>query len=609
MKFVIGAIIGVFVGILIALGIFLSLSKEEPAKQERTPVKTQEETAPVLKASLDMSEVLDRNIELNPNDSNAYLQKADYLAKKGKLQEALDYYNKAILLDKDNTQAYMNRGAVHYMLNNFEAAKKDFSTAINLDATKGETFFNRALSNLNLGSYPEAKNDFKQAATLFNKAADKKSFEQARQGYKATSALIAQEKDNNIPKTNIPKGQKPSKQNQSTPNKASASSNEELTKQYTSQLMTSLSNPEGMLEKFKEAQKRAGGEPGVMPDFESYAASMREQAGQKFQQVTAKKTYLDYKDEAYKKQSAGDMRGALEAINKAIELNAEDPELYKQRAQINMSAKEPNAAIADYTKALSLNPKDASSLYNRALLRDMISDKKGAREDMTQAENLYKEQGDKGGQKQARETLNLWDGKEVNSPRQDKDFTEGANAFNKGNYKEALNSWDNLIKKYPNEASGYYNRAITNARLNDSQAAERDYRKAIELNPSMAEAYDGLSSILVSKGKNDEALQYINKSLKINPDNPDAYRMRAIANVRDNPNQALSDFSKAISYNDQDAVSYYYRGILKGNTNLQAGKDDLKHALRLAQEQGNQQIIEAAQTSLDRIEEYQRQGN
>ena len=111
MKFVIGAIIGVFVGILIALGIFLSLSKEEPAKQERTPVKTQEETAPVLKASLDMSEVLDRNIELNPNDSNAYLQKADYLAKKGKLQEALDYYNKAILLDKDNTQAYMNRGA------------------------------------------------------------------------------------------------------------------------------------------------------------------------------------------------------------------------------------------------------------------------------------------------------------------------------------------------------------------------------------------------------------------------------------------------------------------------------------------------------------------
>lgn len=596
-------ILGIILGIILALGVFLSLPQKQPSDTSKnlySDSDKQKESQPVFKGPLNILEALDKYIELNPTDSNAYLQKADYLAKNGQLKEALPFYDKALYYDGRNAQAYMNRGAVNYMLGNYEAAKRDLSAAINLDSSKGENFFNRGLANINLGSYKQAKDDFKQAATLFNKAADKKSFDQANQAYQASSLMLA----NTNNKTSSSQAKK---QNVSEQPIFKTSPNEALNKEYTSQLMTSLSNTNNMLEKFKEAKQKAGSEPGVMPDFESYAASMREQAGQKFKQETAQKTFLDYKDEAYKKQAAGDTKGALEAINKAIELNPKEADLYKQRAQLNMAAKDPKAAIADYTKALSLNPKDASSLYDRAIARDMIGDKKGAKQDMKQAEDLYQQQGNKEGVKQAKEMQNLWEGKQVSSPRQDKDFIEGANAFNSGKYQEALTHWDNLIKKYPQEASAYYNSAITYARLGDMESAEKRYKEAIKYNPNMAEALDGLSSTLMGQGKTKEALPYIEQSLKINPENPTAYRLRGVANMETNPNQSFRDFGVALSYDREDAVSYFYRGILNAqNNNIQASISDLQNAEIYAAKQNNKQIVEAAQNVLNQLKQ---QGN
>ena len=605
MKFLLGLILGIG----LVLGVLFSLPKEKISQEQQTQpaVKQKQEKQAVFKGPLDITEALDKYIELNPQDSNAYLQKADYLARNGRLKEALDFYDKALYYNGRNTQAYMNRGAVNYMLGNYEGARRDLSAAINLDASKGETFFNRALANINLGSYGRAKEDFKQAASLFNKAADKKSFEQANQGYQAASGLLAQAKQNKS------EGKKITGQTgQAKQNDLKTSSNEALKQQYTSALMTSLSNTNGMLEKFKEARQKAGSEPGVMPDFDAYAASMREQAGQKFKQETAQKTFLDYKDEAYKKQAAGDTKGALEAINKAIELNPKEADLYQQRAQLNMAAKDPQAAIADYTKALSLNPKDAGSLSKRALAKDMIGDKKGARQDMQQALDLYEEQGNKKGAQEAREMQNLWEGKQVSSPRQDKDFIDGANAFNNGKYKEALNHWNNLIKKYPNEAAGYYNRAITYVKLQDEdsiKAAEQNYKKAIELNPNMAEAYDGLTSILVGQGKEKEALPYIDKSLEINPQNPTAYRLRAAANSQTNPNQAFKDYSQAIAYDNEDAVAYFGRGMLNlRENNLPSGLSDLQNAKTYAEKQNNTQLAQAIDNILEQVKQMQ-QGN
>ncbi len=597
-------IIGIIIGVILALGVMYSLPQKQqnPLPEKKPSVQEKTESKTALKKPLNILDALDKYIELNPTDSNAYLQKADYLAKNGKLKEALPFYDKALYYDGRNAQAYMNRGAVNYMLGNYEAARRDLSAAINLDSSKGENFFNRGLANINLGSYNQAKDDFKQAATLFNQAGNTKSYEQANQAYQVSSAMLKQAKVKN---KDLPS--QTNKQNAGEQTNFKTSSNEALNKEYTSQLMTSLSNTSSMLEKFKEARQKAGSEPGVMPDFEAYAASMREQVGQKFKQETAQKTFLDYKDEAYKKQAAGDIEGALKAIDKAIELNPKEADLYRQRAQINMAAKDPKAAIADYTKALGLNSKDASSFYDRALAREMIGDKKGAKQDMRQAEDLYKQQGNKEGAKQAKEIQNLWEGKQVSSPRQDKDFIEGANAFNNGKYQDALNHWDNLIKKYPNDASAYYNSAITYARLGDMESAEKRYKEAIKYNPNMAEALDGLSSTLIGQGKVQEALPYIEQSLKINPENPSAYNLRAFAISDTNPNGAIRDFSQSLAYDRENPSTYYGRGIVYIQSgNIQAGISDLQNTITYGKKQNNQKIVEAAQNILEQLKQ---QGN
>ncbi len=595
-------IVGIFIGIIICLGVMLFIPQKEilqPQQQPKLSTQPNQEKT-VFKGSINMLDALDKYIEMNPQDSNAYLQKADYLAKQGKLKEALPFYDRALYYDGRNLQAYMNRGAVNYMMGNYEAAKRDLSVAINLDSSKGENFFNRALANINTGSYAQAKSDFKQAANLFNKSANKKSYEQAKQGYEASSALLAQAKSNNINAPAVAGNTK----NQNTQNTFQKSTNEALNQKYTSQLMSALSNPNGMIEKFKEAQKKAGGEPGVMPDFETYAASMREQANQKFKQETAQKSFLDYKDEAYKKQAAGDMEGALKAIDKAIELNPKGADLYNQRAKLNMANKDPKAAIADYTKALGLNPKDGDALYNMALAKEMIGDKKGARQNMQQAEEAYQEQGNKEGLKQAREMQNLWEGKEISSPRQDPDFLKGANAFNNGKYEDALKSWDNLINKYPNEASAYYNRAITKDRLKDS-SSEKDYRKAIELNPNMAEAHDGLSNVLISQGKTDEALKHINKSLEINPENPGAYMTLGVVNLeKEDPSNAIANFNKSLSYGGENPALYYYRGAAYGMSgNFNAAQKDMQEVM--SKTEPNSPVWNAAKQYLENLKQQQ----
>lgn len=589
---------GIIIGFLLAIGVgifFFSLQNANPLPQQQTkPVTQQKQEQPVFKGSMSILDAIDKYIEMNPRDSNAYLQKADYLAKHGKLKEALPLYDKALFYDGRNLQAYMNRGAVNYMLGNYEAAKRDLSVAINLDSSKGENFFNRGLANINTGAYAQAKSDFKEAANIFNKSADKKSLEQAKQGYEASSALLAQAKNNNgmppTPKTG-------SKNTQTVTNKLQTSSNEALEQKYTSQLMSALSNTNSMLEKFKEARQKAGNEPGIIPDFEAYAASIREQTKKQFKQETAQKTFLDYMGEAQKKKASGDIEGALESINKAIELNPKEPELYYQRASLNMANKDPNAAIADYTKALSYNPKDANSLYGRAIARDMIGDKKGAKQDLQESSDLYKQQGDKTGLKRAQEMQNLWSGKEVSTP--DKDFRDAANAFNQGNYKEALKGWENLLKKDPNNAAANYNMAITYAKLGNKESAGQYFEKTLQLNPNMAEAHDGYSRILLEQGKTQEALQHIDKSLQINPKNPNAYMTRGVIYLQNNdPSNAITDLSKAISYDNENPVLYYYLGLAQGmNNNPSAAFENMQKVKVLAKD--NPELVAAAQQYID----------
>ena len=84
----------------------------------------------------------------------------------------------------------------------------------------------------------------------------------------------------------------------------------------------------------------------------------------------------------------------------------------------------------------------------------------------------------------------------------------------------ALSLLDHALTLSPNSSSAYAERGYVNA-FSDLAAAEADYRKALELNPSDVQALEELAAVVyVNPARRDEALVFIDKALKLDPLEP-----------------------------------------------------------------------------------------
>ncbi|KYK34518.1 MAG: hypothetical protein AYK19_11950 [Theionarchaea archaeon DG-70-1] len=82
---------------------------------------------------------------------------------KKKLENALEYFSKAIGLDPEYEKAYHNRGIVYYELERFEEAIADYNRVIELDPGYVLAYKNRGLVYLRLNQFEKAIADFDKA--------------------------------------------------------------------------------------------------------------------------------------------------------------------------------------------------------------------------------------------------------------------------------------------------------------------------------------------------------------------------------------------------------------------------------------------------------------
>lgn len=73
----------------------------------------------------------------------------------------------------------------------------------------------------------------------------------------------------------------------------------------------------------------------------------------------------DWFEKGCKFQDKQDLENAIQAFNKAIQLNIKFAEAYNNRGNAYADTKEYDLAIADYNTAIEINPKDADYYYNR----------------------------------------------------------------------------------------------------------------------------------------------------------------------------------------------------------------------------------------------------
>lgn len=85
---------------------------------------------------------------------------------------------------------------------------------------------------------------------------------------------------------------------------------------------------------------------------------------------------------------SGNVQEALNDINCALEMNADDPSAYKIRGNLHVLLGDYLQAEMDYSNAIALKPDFAEAYFNRGIARLMLYNRPDACQDMQQSINL-----------------------------------------------------------------------------------------------------------------------------------------------------------------------------------------------------------------------------
>lgn len=102
---------------------------------------------------------------IDPKYLGAYVNLGYQYTKLGKYKEAIEYFDKALLLEKDEPLTLNNRGHARYFLHDHRGALEDINKSIHLYPANSYAYKNRALVFLALNEKDKACADIQQAIT------------------------------------------------------------------------------------------------------------------------------------------------------------------------------------------------------------------------------------------------------------------------------------------------------------------------------------------------------------------------------------------------------------------------------------------------------------
>lgn len=105
-------------------------------------------------------EMMDKTIELDPNDVDAIAAKAMILLQKQDYHNSELAYDQAISLSPRQTGYYINRALARYQQKNLRGAMDDYNTALQISPDNYLAHYNRALLSMRVGENNRAIEDF-----------------------------------------------------------------------------------------------------------------------------------------------------------------------------------------------------------------------------------------------------------------------------------------------------------------------------------------------------------------------------------------------------------------------------------------------------------------
>lgn len=215
---------------------------------------------------------------------------------------------------------------------------------------------------------------------------------------------------------------------------------------------------------------------------------------------------------------------AITYLDSAIRLSPTSAGYYVNRGIARLERGDKPGAAEDYETALRLDPDNSLALHNLAALKSLAGDSQSA-------EKLLSESIEKN--------------EKLPYPRAER----GYQRLQSGDYKGALEDYNDVVRLEPNEPDNYINRGLVKEKLKDYAGALADYSHA----------------------------------LKLDEKNPKAWVCRGnVVSKLGNWKEALEDYGVALTLDSQYALAYFNRGIAYQNSgNNSAACQDLKKAQQL----------------------------
>lgn len=297
---------------------------------------------------------------------------------------------------------------------------------------------------------------------------------------------------------------------------------------------------------------------------------------------------------AIAEMQAGNTDKAIAALTEVIKLQPNNGDAYFLRSTLRVTSEDTAGALADLNKAIELKPNVGSYYYNRAIVRLMIKDTAGAIKDLDLAV--------------------------VKNYKIDPVLTLRSQLrMEQGDLKGALADFDEALKLNPNNPRSYYTRSDLLLKLGDTDRALADLNYLLtwyETDPTMrpkpkAASNDDKSAKEQanrpgpdgnSKGQVDSETFTVNVATETVNESPadkemvpviaGAYVSRGlIYSSRDNPESAISEFTKSIRVLPDNSWAYFYRALefeVKGD--LVGALSDVSKSMELEPRNGNYRV-------------------
>ncbi len=153
--------------------------------------------------------------------------------------------------------------------------------------------------------------------------------------------------------------------------------------------------------------------------------------------------------------------------------------------------------------------------------------------------------------------------------------------FTQGRLRDVLSRGSRLIEAFPRAAVLYNIVGAAHAGLKQPDAALQNYRQALEINPSYAEAHNNKANALKDKGDIAAAIASYREAIRLKPDYAEAYNnMGTALQANGDTEAALECYRKAISLKPDYAGAYSNMGAAQLATGeLSAAMENFQQAL------------------------------